>query len=176
MGNLFAAPGLGGILLVALCILVVILLIVVISLTLRVRRLSRRYRIFMKGQDGQSVEKAMAARIREMEKVGSRQKRHQNEIGRLRESQKRTLTKYGIVKYDAFEDVGGKLSFALAMLDSRNTGFILDAIHSRDNCFLYLKEIVEGESYIMLSDEEIRALNRAAEAGEDDEPETETEK
>ena len=47
------------------------------------------------------------------------------------------------------------------MLDSNNTGFILDAIHSRDNCFLYLKEIVKGESYIMLSDEEIEALRVA---------------
>ena len=71
------------------------------------------------------------------------------------------MNKYGIVKYDAFDDVGGKLSFALAMLDSNNSGFILDAIHSRDNCFLYLKEIVNGESYIMLSDEEIRALKEA---------------
>ena len=66
-----------------------------------------------------------------------------------------------MVKYDAFDDVGGKLSFALAMLDSENTGFILDAIHSRDNCFFYLKEIVKGESYIMLSEEEIEALKRA---------------
>ena len=72
-----------------------------------------------------------------------------------------TLNKYGIVKYDAFDDVGGKMSFALAMLDKENTGFILNAIHSRDNCFLYLKEIVKGESYIMLSAEEIDALRQA---------------
>ena len=57
--------------------------------------------------------------------------------------------------------VGGKMSFALAMLDKENTGFILNAIHSRDNCFLYLKEIVKGESYIMLSAEEIDALRQA---------------
>ena len=69
--------------------------------------------------------------------------------------------KVGIVKYDAFDDVGGKMSFALAMLDKENTGFILNAIHSRDNCFLYLKEIVKGESYIMLSTEEIDALRQA---------------
>ena len=66
----------------------------------------------------------------------------------------KSLTKYGIVKYDAFDDVGGKLSFAIALLDMNNTGFILNAIHSRDNCFFYIKEIVKGESYILLSSEE----------------------
>ena len=64
-------------------------------------------------------------------------------------------------KYDAFDDVGGKLSFALALLDKNNTGLILNAVHSRDNCFLYLKEIVKGESYVMLSQEEVEALRKA---------------
>ena len=63
------------------------------------------------------------------------------------------------------------MSFVLACLDRSNTGYILNAIHSRDNCFLYLKEIVNGESYIMLSDEEIEALRRAVNShlDEDDE-------
>lgn len=65
----------------------------------------------------------------------------------LKKIQGMTLNKYGIVKYDAFDDVGGKMSFALAMLDKENTGFILNAIHSRDNCFLYLKEIVKASLY-----------------------------
>ena len=48
------------------------------------------------------------------------------------------FNKYGVEKYDAFDDVGGKLSFALALLDKENTGLILNAVHSRDNCFLYI--------------------------------------
>ena len=55
----------------------------------------------------------------------------------------KSSAKYGVEKYDAFDDVGGKLSFALALLDKDNTGLILNAVHSRDNCFLYLKEIVK---------------------------------
>ena len=68
-------------------------------------------------------------------------------------------------KYDAFDDVGGKLSFALALLDKNNTGLILNAVHSRDNCFLYLKEIVKGESYVVLSQEEVEALRKAVNFG-----------
>ena len=76
-----------------------------------------------------------------------------------------SFCEYGVEKYDAFDDVGGKLSFALALLDRENTGVILNAVHSRDNCFLYLKEIVKGESYVMLSQEEVEALRKAVNFG-----------
>ena len=69
--------------------------------------------------------------------------------------------KTGIVKYDAFSDVGGRMSFALAMLDMNNTGFVINAIHSKEGCYTYIKEIVKGESYIQLGDEEKEALRQA---------------
>lgn len=156
-----------GIIIVILVVLVILLLMVMVNLNLRMNRLQRRYRLFMKGTDGQSVEKAMAGRLRELGKLRYEQEQNSIELGSLQNLYDRMLCKYGIVKYDAFEDVGGKMSFALAMLDQENTGFVLNAIHSRDNCFLYLKDIVKGTSYIMLSDEEVEALRRAASAGED---------
>ena len=67
-----------------------------------------------------------------------------------------------------FDDVGGKLSFVLAFLDDNDTGFVLNAVHSKENCFLYVKEIVKGESYIMLSNEEVEALRIAKRYGTDD--------
>ena len=84
-----------------------------------------------------------------------------NEINRIKDILSRTTNKIGIVKYDAFPDVGGKLSFALAMLDESNTGFVLNAIHSREGCYTYIKEIVKGESYIVLGQEEKDALRQA---------------
>ena len=53
------------------------------------------------------------------------------------------------------------------MLDNNDTGIVLNAIHSKENCFLYIKEVVKGESYIMLSDEEIQALRIAKKFGDD---------
>ena len=107
------------------------------------------------------MERVFAAKFKEIDKLTKVNEGYQFDIELIKKGYDKTLNKYGIVKYDAFDDVGGKLSFALAMLDQNNTGFILDAIHSRDNCFLYLKEIVKGESYIMLSAEEIKALKQA---------------
>ena len=166
MSNVFGSTG-AGIVIILLVLLVVILLVVTVNLNLRMTRLQRRYNLFMKGTDGVSVEKAMAERLREIGKIRSGQKVTSRGLDQLQSQYDRMLCKYGIVKYDAFEDVGGKMSFALAMLDQTNTGFVLNAIHSRDNCFLYLKDIVKGTSYIMLSDEEVEALQRAARSGED---------
>ena len=53
--------------------------------------------------------------------------------------------------------MGGKLSFALAMLDNNNTGWIINAMHSREGCYTYVKEIVKGESYVELAEEEAEA-------------------
>ena len=88
-------------------------------------------------------------------------------ISLVKEIQKMTLNKTAIVKYDAFKDVGGKLSFALAMLDKENSGFVLNAIHSREGCYTYVKEIVKGESYIVLGEEEKEALRQAVNAHND---------
>jgi hypothetical protein len=53
------------------------------------------------------------------------------------------------------------MSFALAMLDMNNTGFVMNAIHSKEGCYTYIKEIVKGESYIVLGQEEKDALRQA---------------
>ena len=149
-----------------LILLVIVLLVSVVNMNMKMGRLQKRYNLFMKGSDGQSVEKAMSSRLKEIGKLRSRQEKSREDLIDLQQQYNSMLCKYGIVKYDAFEDVGGKMSFALAMLDQNNTGFVLNAIHSRDNCYLYLKDVVKGTSYIMLSDEEIEALRRASRFGE----------
>ena len=63
-------------------------------------------------------------------------------ITRLEKSMGRSYQKRGIVKYDAFKEMGGKLSFACALLNDRNDGFIINSIHSKDGCYNYIKEII----------------------------------
>ena len=154
-----------GILLLMLLIVVVILLVCVFNLSLGLNRLSRKYAIFMKGKDAQSLEKLFKRKFDLIVKLAVNSEINSENITKLEKLQNMMLDKYGIVKYDAFEDMGGKLSFVLAMLDNNNTGFLLNAIHSRENCFLYIKEIVNGESYVALSDEEVEALRKAVNFG-----------
>src|SRR5574344_1626958 len=150
-----------GILVVMLMILVLILIVIILNMSLGLHRMNRRYAMFMKGADGQSLERQFAQKLKEVDRLSAANEDIVLKMRALQKNSGKTLTKYGIVKYDAFDDVGGKLSFALAMLDEKNTGFILNAIHSRDNCFFYIKEIVNGKSYILLSSEEMDALRHA---------------
>ena len=159
-----------GILVLMLMVLVLVLIVIVLNLSLGLHRMQRKYNMFMKGSDGQSLERVFAQKIKEVDRLSAANDDNYIKIQSLQKKMDKTLTKYGIVKYDAFDDVGGKLSFALAMLDKNNTGFILNAIHSRDNCFFYIKEIVNGESYILLSSEEMDALRQAVDFGKVDIP------
>ena len=154
-----------GILMVLLLIVVIILLICVFNLSLGLKRLNRKYTLFMKGKDGQSLERLFKRKFDLIEKLVRSTDDNGEEIDKIWKVMDKSLNKYGIVKYDAFEDMGGKLSFVLAMLDKNNTGFLLNAIHSRENCFLYIKEIVNGESYVVLSEEEVEALRQAVNFG-----------
>ncbi len=168
-GSLFSSLRIDtGLIVVLLVALVIILTMITVSMSIRLTRLTKKYYLFMRGKDGQSMEKVFVDKFQQLDKLSKLTEDHALELEILKKNHNSTLTRYGMVKYDAFDDVGGKMSFALAMLDSTNTGFILDAIHSRDNCFLYFKEIVKGESYIMLSDEEVEALKIAVNSEEDE--------
>ena len=100
-------------------------------------------------------------RFDEMDKMLEDTEKNVKDIKVLFEDMKSTVQKIGIVKYDAFNEMGGKLSFALVMLDGNNTGFVINAMHSREGCYTYIKEIINGESYIPLGTEEKQALNQA---------------
>lgn len=150
-----------GILVIAMMGIMVFVLLYMVSVSMKMTRFLKKYRIFMKGRDAVSLEKAFAQKFLEVDKLIEVSKINANEIKRIKEIQSRTANKIGIVKYDAFPDVGGRLSFALAMLDENDSGFVLNAIHGREGCYTYVKEIVKGESYIVLGQEEKETLRQA---------------
>lgn len=166
MSGIFASLGIdSGIIIIILLILTVYLLIRNVNSNMRLSRLERRYKVFMKGSDAQSLEKVFVRKFAQIDRLYEAKDQHDHELLFIKKNLDKMFSKYGVEKYDAFDDVGGKLSFALALLNKDNTGLILNAVHSRDNCFLYLKEIVKGESYVMLSQEEVEALRKAVNFG-----------
>ena len=166
MSSIFDSMGIDpGIIIIILLILTLILLANVLGSKMRLSRLERKYKMFMKGSDAQSLEKVFVRKFNQIDRLYEAKEDHEHDISFIKHNMETMFSKYGIEKYDAFDDVGGKLSFALALLDKDNTGLILNAVHSRDNCFLYLKEIVKGESYVVLSQEEVEALRKAVNVG-----------
>lgn len=166
MSSIFDNLGIDpGIIIIILLVLTIFLLVKSVSSSMRLNRLERKYKTFMKGSDAQSLEKIFVRKFTQIDKLYEAKEDHEHDILFIKKNLEKMFSKYGVEKYDAFDDVGGKLSFALALLDKDNTGLILNAVHSRDNCFLYLKEIVKGESYVMLSQEEVEALRKAVNFG-----------
>ena len=145
--------------LIGMTALIVILLITVIVLIVKTSGLKKKYNAFMQGKDGKTLEDTIINRFEQLDETSKLSKANSNEIKKITENLKITYQKVGIVKYDAFNEMGGKLSFALALLDKNNNGFVLNAMHSREGCYTYIKEIVNGESYIVLAEEEKNALN-----------------
>lgn len=142
-------------------ILQIALIVLVILLYNKYKKLQKSYNTFMKGRNGKSLEKSIFKRFDRLEKIAALAEDNREEINKIYKKMEGHYQKVGIVKYDAFHEMGGNLSFALAMLDENNNGWIFNAMHSREGCYTYIKEIVKGESSILLSEEEKAALEKA---------------
>ena len=150
-----------GILVIALFVLVVVLFILVINANMKYNRLKSSYNSFMRGKDGKTLEDSIFERFEELDDLTDLTMKNRQAIRKINEEMMSNFQKVGIIMYDAFNEMGGKLSFAIALLDGNNSGYIINSMHSREGCYNYVKEIVKGESYIELSEEEAESLDRA---------------
>ena len=150
-----------GIIFIVMFILMIVLFVLLFSVWMNYNRLKNSYNTFMKGKDGKTLESSFKEKFDEVEGVLRITKQNRQDIKDMSRILKRNFHKFGIVKYDAFNEMGGKLSFAIAMLDGNNSGWIINAMHSREGCYTYIKEIIKGESYIELAEEEAEALDKA---------------
>jgi hypothetical protein len=117
----------------------------------------------MSGKSAKSLEDTLVKRLNQVDKLLEANDANEKNIKTLSSKMKSTFQKAGLVKYDAFHEMGGKLSFSLALLNEANDGFVMNAVHSREGCYTYIKEIVDGNSIIVLAEEEQEALNMAME-------------
>lgn len=147
--------------LIFLFLIQIILFVLLISVNMKYNRLKVSYSSFMKGKDGKNLEESILARFAQLDEVSELAQNNKKDINDIYKKIKSHYQKIGIVKYDAFHEMGGNLSFALTMLDEDDNGWILNAMHSREACYTYIKEVVKGESYIELAEEETESLERA---------------
>lgn len=137
------------------------LLIYICLVNKKIKVINEKYEKFMSGKDAKSLEDVVNKRFEQVDTLINEDKNNKKQIEDIKENLLVAVQKVGIVKYDAFNEMGGKLSFALAMLDKENTGFVINSMHSREGCYTYIKEIIKGESYIQLGEEEKEAVDKA---------------
>ena len=139
-----------------------LLLLFSIINTIRYSKLNNKYKKFMTGATGKNLEEQILSRFEDIDKLKSEALLTNQEIQKIEDNLLSTFQKVGVVKYDAFKEMGGKLSFVLVLLDKSNNGILLNSVHSsREGCYTYLKEIIKGESFLELSEDEKEALNQA---------------
>ena len=157
--------GLGGFdlgyLLIGMTVTILLLLIFLILLIVQIRKtskLKKRLDKFLTGKDGTSLEQDIAGLYEDNKFLKANTEKNKKDIRTLYKNMESAYQKMGLVKYDAFNQMGGQLSFSLALLDENNNGFIINAMHTREGCYTYIKEIIDGNSVIVLSEEEQEAL------------------
>jgi len=148
--------------LLTICCVLLVLLLLYVVIFVKYSNLNKKYKQFMSGEDGKSLEESIAKRLKDIE--GLKEDRVKI-MGRLNVLEAKALCAYqkvALLKYDAFQEMGGKLSFTICMLDGNEDGFLLTSMHSsREGCYTYVKEIIKGEAFVLLSKEEKQTLEEA---------------
>ena len=153
-----------GVPIIIMFVLIVILLILLIFLLVRYNQLNVSYQMFMRGRKAESLEEEIGTLFDDIGQLKATTEKSKKDLRKIIENLRETYQRVGIVKYDAFKEMGGKLSFSVALLNDNETGFIINSIHSSEGCYVYTKEIVNGECAISLGDEEKKALTLALSA------------
>jgi len=152
---------------VVLSIISVILFVISVIALIQVTKLKKRYELFTGG--GRRAEYNLEKQFEEYHKSAKIMEERYTKLAEmirdLDKNMEKCVQKVGVVRYNPFDEVGGNLSYAVALLDSNNNGVILNGIHSRTGSFTYAKPVEFGVSEYTLSAEEKKALEDALAGG-----------
>ena len=161
MTNLLELP-LEWILVIGINFFLIILLIILNIINLsKIKKLKRKYIRFMNGSDNLSIEELLEKCIEKVNKVSIKNREIENHINKVERNLLSCVQKVGIVRFNAFDDVGSDLSFSVALLDSNDNGVVLSSLYSRESSSIYAKPLENAKSKYSLSAEEIKAIDIA---------------
>lgn len=153
-------------LLLAILVILMILLVFCMVMVIKYNQLNERYREFMRGNSGRSLEDRILQRFHEIDGMKEAISEMTARIKELQDGRDTSFKKMAIHRYDAFHEMGGKLSYSLCLLNDVNDGFIMTSMHNRDGCYTYVKEIIKGNTFVLLSDEEKAVLEETIQNGD----------
>ena len=127
----------------------------------QVRRLEQHYRQLTHGVDERDLLASLDAHLRRIGRAEERLSAAEGRLTAAEEQARWPVQDFGVVRFDAFDDVGGKVSFAVALLDDHGQGIVLSSLFGRDGSSTYAKAVGPGSRDAELSDEERDALELA---------------
>ena len=147
-----------------LCVLTVLSLIIAVYALSKYNKLKRRYEFFMganRKRPDHNMEEMLKDYINTVRIVESDVSEIQAEMEKITKDMNKCIQKVGVVRYNPYDEMGGNLCYAVAMLDKDDNGIVFNGLYSRTGSFTYAKPIEAGTSTYVLSAEEIEALERA---------------
>lgn len=163
--NLLNSMGLGGmdigIVLIALTALTLISIVLLVVFISKEEKIRKKYLIFMRGKEASSLEQDIIDLYNDNRELKEKIGQNRKDIKTLYKREQKDFQRVGLIKYDAYQQMGGNLSFALALLNEDNDGFVINSVHSTEGCYMYIKDIKSGACEIELGKEERAALEEA---------------
>ncbi len=148
--------------LLGILIAVVVLFFLMIFLCYKYSKLQKNYNRFIKKVgNGENIQEDLENFMYKVDKVEKQNAEILGNCSQLSNELEKCIQKIGIIRYNAFKDTGSDLSFALAMLDDKNNGVVLNGIYSREMSNIYAKPVENGKSSYTLSEEEKMAIDKA---------------
>ena len=146
---------------IGMAAIILILLIMVIAALVKCAGLKKRMEVFFSGKDVKSMETLIGDMVKDVETVKKSNRKVEKTMAEVLKREKDCYSKIGLVHYDAFPGLAGKLSFTMGLLDGRDNGYLINCMHGNNGCYVYMKEIIRGEAMVTLSSEERKALDEA---------------
>jgi len=160
--NALLTPHMGTVVTV-LAALVLLLMGLVFALHRRMAAVQRVFDRITRGVQIGNIEEILVQHLDEVRSFADRIAELEARAARLDQRVDGCAQHVGVVRFDAFDDVGGRQSFACAILDANRTGIVLSGIHGRSDLRVYLKRVIAGQASVPLSTEENEAMMKATE-------------
>ena len=146
---------------IAAGVVAVIALVLGIVLAVKLGRMRRQYLALQDGGDGDSFIEAVARKVTEVEQLRTEVRTLDGDVKGLRVDLADAIRHVAVVRYDAFNDMGGRMSFSAALLDDAGDGVVISSINGRTETRTYAKGVKAGGSDAELSPEEVQAIGFA---------------
>ncbi len=145
---------------VAFFILIINCFLLIINIK-KTNRIKSKYNRFMNGLSDRNIEELLEKCLESVNNVNAKNRDIELKINEIERTLLQCVQKVGIVRFNAFDNVGSDLSFSIALLDNNDTGIVISGIYARDSSSTYAKPVASGKSKYTLSAEEIQAIDIA---------------
>lgn len=154
-------PDLVAVIAIAAAAVALVGLLLAFILALRIRRMRRQYLALQQGGDGESFLDAVTRQGEEVTALRAEVAALESNVVAVQVDLADAIRHVAVVRYDAFNDMGGRMSFSAALLDDTGDGVVLSSINGRTETRTYAKGVKSGVSEAELSPEEVQVIGYA---------------